>query len=249
MKGKGYFSLRGKGWTIGFLVIVITAGMGSGCRQFFTTSLAPWAARDPATLIPTVTAANVGDLAQQTADNPDLAAALLDSIAAAIPGASPEDAAALQAAALDVAANASGVTTALYGTLSTIDVNNIQNIDQNALLDTISATLAGLDTLQSVAATLADIIPYSVSGTSITLDADFVAAATPEDLVAAAIVLVAAEAQASENVQGYISTFNPSSPSDNAAIAVALVNAAVSSGGTGDLLDTFIDLFNLQSNP
>lgn len=245
MKGKGNFPLHGKGWTIGFLVIGITVGVASGCRQFFTTSLAPWAARDPATLIPTVTAANVGKLAQQTADNPDLAAALLDSIAQAIPGASPGDAAALQAAALGVAANASGVTTALYGTLSTIDINNLQNIDQSALLNTVSAALAGLDNLQSVAETLADIIPYSGG----TLDADFLAAATPEDLVAAAIVLIAAEAQASGNVQDYISNFDPNNTSGNAAIAVALVNAAASSGGTGDLLNTFIDLFNLQSNP
>ncbi|MCX7948903.1 MAG: hypothetical protein N2509_02180 [Treponemataceae bacterium] len=246
MKRQGDFFFYMRKWTVGFLVIGITVGVASGCRQFFTTSLAPWAARDPATLIPPVTTANVGALAQQTADNPEMAAALLDKIAAAIPGASPGDKAVLQAAALDVAANASGVTTALYGTLSTIDINNLQNIDQNALLDTISAALAGLDNLQSVAATLADIIPYSGSGTSITLDSAFVAAASPEDLVAAAIVLVAAEAQASGNIQNYVSTFNPSSPSGNAAIAVALVDAAASSGGTGDLLNTFIDLFNLQ---
>ncbi|MCA1950638.1 MAG: hypothetical protein LDL24_08695 [Treponema sp.] len=222
------------------LVLPLAISLGS-CRQFFTTSLAPWAARDPASLIPPVTASNIDDLLAQTANNPAQALALLDKIADAVATASAADAAVLQAAALQAASNASGVATSVLSNAGTL-LNTLQS--NGDIIPVISDAIAGLSNLAPSATALATILP---APNTPAFDA-FVAQASPEDLAMAAIVLLAAEAQASGGVENYINSFDPNgaSLSDNEALAVALAEDAAAayaaSGGTGPLADILAGL-------
>jgi len=230
----------------GFLRNVIIVGMLAfsvlSCRQFFTTSLAPWAARDPASLIPPVTTGNIDDLLEQSANNPDQSLALLDKIANVITTASAADAAVLQAASLTAASNASGVATAVLQNTGTL-LDTMQN--NGDIIPVISDAISGLSNLESTADLLATVLP-DPSDTA-AFDA-FVAQASPEDLAMAAIVLLASEAQAAGGVDTYISNFDPQSGSlsDTEALAVALASAAATSyadsGGTGPLADILAGL-------
>jgi hypothetical protein len=211
------------------------------CRQFFTTSLAPWAARDPASLIPPVTTANIQDLLEQSANSPDQSLALLDKIKDALATASAEDQAVLQAAALSAASNASGVATSILSNAGDL-LNAMESGQQSDIISVVSDAIAGLSNLASTATVLADILP--APGTP-AFD-DFVAQASPEDLAMAAIVLLAAEAQASGGVEHYITQFPPTSPNTTESLAVALAGAAAASyaasGGTGQLADILAGL-------
>jgi len=232
----------------GFLRNVIIVGMLAfsvlSCRQFFTTSLAPWAARDPASLIPPVTTSNIDDLLDQSANNPDQSLALLDTIADAVTTASAADAAVLQAAALTAASNASGVATAVLQNTGTL-LDTMQN--NGDIIPVISDAISDLSNLAPTADLLAAILPAPSTPSTPAFNA-FVAQASPEDLAMAAIVLLASEAQASGGVDTYISTFDPQSGflSDTEALAVALASAAATSyadsGGTGPLADILAGL-------
>ncbi|AEJ19298.1 hypothetical protein [Gracilinema caldarium] len=216
---------------IGFISLLF---LGS-CRQFFTTSLAPWAARDPSSLIPTVSSDNIKELLEKSANNPDQSLALLDKIADAVAAASAADAAVLQAAALEVASNASGVATAVLSNTGDL-LEALDNDDD--IIPIVSTAIAGLSNLGESAALLAQILPDPGTGA---FNA-FVAQATPEALAMAAIVLLAAEAQASGGVESYINSFDPNSPDPGTeTLAVALAEAAATayaaSGGTGPLAD------------
>ena len=219
-------------------MVVISA---ISCRQFFTTSLAPWAARDPASLIPPVTTGNIDDLLEQSANNPDQSLALLDKIANVITTASAADAAVLQAASLTAASNASGVATAVLQNTGTL-LDTMQN--NGDIIPVISDAISGLSNLESTADLLATVLP-DPSDTA-AFDA-FVAQASPEDLAMAAIVLLASEAQAAGGVDTYITSFDPNTPSPGAeTLAVALASAAAASyaasGGTGPLADILAGL-------
>lgn len=229
----------------GFLRNVIIVGMLAfsvlSCRQFFTTSLAPWAARDPASLIPPVTTGNIDDLLEQSANNPDQSLALLDTIADAVSTASAADAVVLQAAALTAASNASGVATAVLQNTGTL-LDTMQN--NGDIIPVISDAISGLSNLAPTADLLAAILP---APSTAAFDA-FVAQASPEDLAMAAIVLLASEAQASGGVETYISSFDPQSGSlsttETLAVALASATAAsyAASGGTGPLADILAGL-------
>lgn len=223
------------------LLFPFMLSLGS-CRQFFTTSLAPWAARNPASLIPPVTTTNIDELLTKFANNPDQSLALLDKIADALDTASATDAAVLQAAALQAASNASGVATSVFSNAGTM-LETLQG--SGDIIPVISDAIAGLSNLAPSATALTSILP-DPSDTD-AFDA-FVAQASPEDLAMAAIVLLAAEAQAdSGGVEDYITNFNPASPNPGAeALAVALAEAAATayaaSGGTGPLADILAGL-------
>ena len=192
----------------------------TSCTDFFSNSLAPWAARDKSRLIPTVTAGNVHQLVELAECDPDLSLELLKGISSAVNGASPEDAARLQAAALAAAQNAIGGAAAIIsGTGSLTSIENYADGKQ-AIIDAINC----MQNLQEVAALLLDILPKP--GTP-EFD-DFVNNASAADLALAAIIIIAAEAQkhGEENWEDYINSFNqPGSsqnPSEDLALALAL---------------------------
>ena len=226
-------------WIACFSALGVALVVGS-CRQFFTTSLAPWAARDPASLIPLVSTANIDELLEQSANNPDQSLALLDSINDALATASDADKAVLQAAALTAASNASGLATSVLS-----NAGALLNAQESGgdIIPVISDAIEGLANLADTATLLADILPDPSSQSF----HDFVAQASPEDLAMAAIVLLAAEAQTVGGVENYIESFNPGSPSKDAeTLAVALAEAAATayatSGGTGPLADILAGL-------
>lgn len=246
MDKKGLIGLAKGLMLSGFLVL----SLGS-CEQLFTTSLAPWAARDPASLIPTVTADNVTDLIDQSANNPDQSMALLDAIADAMADASASEAAVLQAAALEAGSNSSGVATAIISNAGN-SLDTLDTLESDEIISLISDAIADLSNLTGTATDLVSILP-DPSDTA-AFDA-FVAQATPEDLAMAAIVLLAAEAQADTGgVETYITDFDPEdlSLSPSEALAVALAEAAAdsyaASGGTGQLVD-ILEGLHLTTNP
>ena len=213
------------------------------CRQFFTSSLAPWAKRDPALLIPEPTAANIQDLLALSANNPDQSLALLDKINDALATASAADQAVLQAAALSAASNASGVATSVLSNAGAL-LDAMEGGQPDDIIAVVSDAIAGLSNLESTAVILADILPDPNDTDAFNA---FVAQASPEDLAMAAIVLLAAEAQASGGVESFIDGFDPSSPDPGPQeLAVALAEAAAAayaaSGGTGQLADILASL-------
>ena len=214
------------------------------CRQFFTTSLAPWAARDPASLIPPVTTANIQDLLEQSANSPDQSLALLDKIKDALATASAEDQAVLQAAALSAASNASGVATSILSNAGDL-LNAMESGQPDAIITVVSDAIAGLSNLASTATLLTGMLPDPNDTAAFNA---FVDQATPDDLAMAAIVLLASEAQASGGVENYITSFDSGSPTLNTteSLAVALAGAAAASyaasGGTGQLADILAGL-------
>lgn len=205
------------------------------CTQFFTTSLAPWAARDPSDLIPAVKASNVADLVAMAAGDPAMSLEVLKGIESAVAKASEADKPALQAAALEAAANASGVGPAILNTAGDV-VSSLDGEDPDAVKSVIVGAVAGLGQLAQTSASLTALLPDPADTAA--FDA-FVAAASPDDLASAAVVLLAAEAKASGDVSGYLDTFDPAAPASPAGeLAVALATAAAENyTGTGPLAD------------
>lgn len=204
------------------------------CTQLFTTSLAPWAARNPSDLIPEVKASNVADLVATAAGDPAMSLEVLKGIESAVAKASAADKPVLQAAALGAAANASGVGPAILNTAGDV-VQSLDGENPDAVKNVIVSAVEGLGQLAQTSASLTALLPDP--GTA-AFDA-FVAAASPDELASAAVVLLAAEAKASGNVSGYLDTFDPSAPASPAAgLAVALATAAADNyTGTGPLAD------------
>ncbi|WP_304221660.1 hypothetical protein, partial [Gracilinema caldarium] len=122
------------------------------------------------------------------------------------------------------------------------------------IIPVISDAIAGLSNLAPSATALTTILP---DPSDIEAFDAFVSQASPEELAMAAVVLLAAEAQASGSVADYISYFDPSNPASDPAseaetLAVALAEAAATayatSGGTGPLADILAGL-NLTTTP
>jgi hypothetical protein len=90
-----------------------------GACEVFTSSWAPWAARDLDAILPEVNGGNARDMVDQFADDPDKSLQILKKIAAAINKTSNEaEQAKLRAAALDAAVNASGIMDAFLGSMT-----------------------------------------------------------------------------------------------------------------------------------
>ena len=168
------------------------------CTDFFSSSLARWAARDPDKLIPPVTAGNVDDLIAKTENNPDLSLAVLKKINDAAKGASPGDKAKLQNAALEAAVNAAGLGQAVLGTASSLTNIDLSNLDQAAtdakgiVLQAVGA-LSNLDaTSQALIATLPDPGVYDSATRSYSDDFNnWAQNASADNLAMAAVVLIA----------------------------------------------------------
>jgi hypothetical protein len=222
----GRFSLLKK------LLLSCFALLFFSCTDFFTTSLASWARRDPASLIPPVTTGNVQELIELTENNPDMALALLKKINDA--GANPD----LQAAALQVAANASGLGTAILQ-----HTDDIGSIDETNAKGIVVDALNSLSNVAETGTVLGDILP---SPDTQAWD-DFVAVSSAEDLAMAAAVLLAAEAKtAPGGASGYIDDFDPDVPgTPMEKLAVSLATAAKDKPSTGGFLEDLLSGLNL----
>jgi hypothetical protein len=229
-------------WIFGLLLIFLLAAAIS-CSQFFSTSLAPWAARDPASLIPPVTTGNVGELITMSENDPDMSLEVLKRIKDAAKNADPDKASDLQAAALKAAANASGIGSALLQ-----QAGNISELMNNAgnPQDLIVNTLNSMNNLNSAGDNLVEILP--APGTP-EFDA-FVAKASADDLAIAAAVLLAAEAKSAVNSEDYINSFDGTGTGPQVELAIELAKAADAKGTelSGALKD-ILDGLNLIGNP
>jgi hypothetical protein len=203
-----------------FIISAAAAGVFS-CTDFFSTSLASWAARDPNSLIPPVTTGNVNDLVTGAENNPDLSLAVLKKIGDAVHGADADTASSLQAAALKAASNASGLGPALMNKMGQIS-ELMENVDMAQ--DMVIDALNDMPNLEKTGAALAEVLPER--GTP-AFDA-FVEKSSPDDLATAAAILLASEAKGEADNDDYIKNFDPSDPdiSDSALLAVELAKAA-----------------------
>jgi hypothetical protein len=201
------------------------------CGDFFTTSLATWAQRDTASLFPPVTKGNVAELTELAENDPDWSLALLKDIAKTAD--SPE----LQAAALRVAANASGLGAAILQ-----HADDIANIDEDNAKGIVIDALNGLSNAVETGAVLESVLPPP--GTA-AWD-DFVAASGAEDLAMAAVVLLAGKAKNSGDPENYIDTFpDPPAPGSTEALAKELADAARAGYGGGGFLEDILSGLHL----
>ncbi|GHV94773.1 hypothetical protein AGMMS50293_10930 [Spirochaetia bacterium] len=209
-------------WIFGFVPMFLLATAIS-CSQFFSTSLAPWAARDPASLIPPVTTGNVNELIEMAENDPDMSLEVLKRIKDAAQNADSDKAGDLQAAALKAAANASGIGSALLQ-----QAGNISELMDNAdnAIDLIVDVLNSMNNLNAAGDNLVEILP--TPGTS-EFDA-FVAKSSADDLAIAAAVLLAAEAKSVSDSKDYLDSFDGSGTGPQVELAIALAKAADTKG-------------------
>jgi hypothetical protein len=208
------------------LLVLFSLLLAAACSNVFSTSLAPWAARDPADLIRDVDTGNVWDYVELTEDDPDLSLELLKHIRNAAAGASPSNQGKLQAAGLTAAANASELGSAILQNLheiSDLDTDGIQDLVNNALND------AG--NLIAAAAVLEDLL-----GTDPVSNSVFVDASGAGDLAMAAVILLAAEAKQS-GLSNFIDTYTPNSTSLIYKLAAAAYGKPDVSGSIKDVID------------
>jgi len=214
-----------------FLLIFVFLG---SCTEFFSTSWAPWAARDPSRLIPPVTLDNVYELIALAENDPDLSLELLLGIGEAVDNASGQDKTDLQVAAVEAAVNAAGMGQTLLG--SGGEISNLDDRDsaKEAAIDAIEK----MPNLEETSAALFDILPPKEGPE---FDA-FVNTASAEDIALAAILLLSGEAKKSEDdVDHFIDTFDENT-SEETALALALTGSLA---GREDELPT--SLFNILS--
>ena len=202
--------------------------MFTSCTDFFSNSMAPWAARDPDRLVPAVTTGNLDELMALTENSPDMSLALLKRLEKAASGASGESRQQFQEAALEVSVNAAGLGQAILGAasdLSAIDSANAQDL----FIDAIDS----MKNLDASAELLFDII-----------DDDFeMDAADPDNLAMAAVILLAGEAKKSPDTSDYI-TFFPPSPS-TPEVNRALQMADVAKDGVSETFKEILTALNL----
>lgn len=189
-------------------------------------------------MVPSVSASNVNELIDQSANDPALALEVLKGIQSAASGASGQDLLTLQVASVSAASNASGLGTAILQNAGNI-VDSLSGSNSTAVIDLVSNAVSGLTQLAPSGSALVAILPSPSNTTA--FDA-FVAQAAPEDLAMAAVTILAAQAQATGNVTTYINTFPPSptsgTPEDLAAQLAASAKAKYAAeGGTGPLAD------------
>ncbi len=220
-------------------LIVLLALLPLSCRQFFSTSLASWAARDSSALVPDITTDNIDELLALSASDPEMALAVLEGIEDALVGASAAVQAELQAAALVAASSASGVGPAILENAGSV-LDTLSGGDDAVIINTVSDAIGGLDQLADTSAALLAILPDPT--TEPAAFAAFVAEASAEDLAMAAVVLLAAEAQAAADVGTYIDSYTPVPGTLAVELAEAAAAAYAAEGGTGPLADILASL-------
>jgi hypothetical protein len=220
---------------IPFGTFVCFAALLFSCSDFFTTSLAGWARRDPSSLVPTVTSGNVAELAELAENDPDQSLALLKGI-----DASAADDPELQAAALQVAANASGLGAAILQ-----HVDDIGNITEENAKGYVIDALNSLSNVVEAGGVLENILPDPTNADTTAWDA-FVAVSSAEDLAMAAVVLLAGKARDSGDPENYIDTF-PASPQPGSTedIAKQLAEAARLKPSSDGFLEDILGGLNL----
>jgi hypothetical protein len=209
----------------GLLFLFLTL-FAAGCSDVFSTSLAPWAARDPADLIPHVNAGNVRELVELTEDDPGLSLELLKGIRSAAAGASASDKAKLQAAGLVAAANASELGGAILQNL-----HGVSDLDADGIQDLINSALSDAGNLLATADVLKELL-----GADPTTNPAFVDAASAGDLAMAAAILLAAEAKES-GVSNFIDTYVPDPTTLVYKLAMAANGKPDVSGSIKDIID------------
>ncbi|MHC6204110.1 hypothetical protein ACYULU_13075 [Breznakiellaceae bacterium SP9] len=213
----------------------------ASCTDFFSHSLAPWAARDPSSLIPSVTVSNVDELIRKAENNPDLSLAVLKKIQSAADSASDGERSVLQAAALQAAVNAASLGPQLMKNAGNIsELTNDSAKAQGAAIELLTKSLGAMGNLSEAGALLEAILPDPNDTTA--FDA-FVAAASADDLAMGAAVLLGAAAKKQGDPGAYLAAFDSSggSPSPSETLAVKLAAAAKdkndAEGGGGLLAD------------
>ena len=207
------------------------------CTDFFSTSWASWAARNPSGLIPTVTLDNLNELIEISENDPDLSLELLTGIAEALNGASDEEKEELQAAAVEVAINAVGLGQTIISAAGAIA--NIKTAEDAKIvaIDVINR----MPNLEETSSVLFDILN----------DADafqtFINNASLEDIAMTAILIFAGEAKNSGDVEYFVAHFNPNpDPADEPelALAVDLAKYIVGSGRESELPDSLQNILD-----
>jgi hypothetical protein len=217
-----------------FFVFWAASALVLSCTGFFSTSLASWAQRDPAALLPAVTAGNVNDLIKKAANDPALSLELLKKIKGAVNSTAGGEKALLQAAALNAAANAAAPVKAVQKY-----IDGDTEINGSNAAELFNKIAGELKNRAETAETLKGILPATAVPGNPEFDA-FVEAADPYYLAMAALVLFADDAVRSGDSAGYIAAY--ASPGGASPLAEALAKAALDKDGdklgiAGDLLE------------
>ncbi|MDR0586847.1 MAG: hypothetical protein LBG26_06375, partial [Treponema sp.] len=172
------------------------------------------------------------ELIELTENDPDQSLALLKGIDKAADN--PE----LQAAALQVAANASGLGAAILQ-----HADDIGNINETNAKGIVVAALNDLSNVTEAGAVLENILPDPSDPVKW---GDFIAAASAEDLAMAAVVLLAGKAKESGDPGVYIDSFPVSPlPGSTEDLAKELAEAARAKPATGGFLEEILAGLNL----
>lgn len=196
-------------------IIFLMAALLFSCTDFFSTSWASWASRDPSKLIPSVTVDNVHELIEMTENDPDMALEVLIKTGEAADKASGDDKAELQAAAVEAAVNAVGLGQTIINSVG--ELASIETVEdaKNAVLDAIN----GMPNLEEASSALYDLLPKDP--TSEEFD-NFVNTASAEEIALAAILLLTGEAKKAGDSEDYVDNFNSgSSPEAKLALDLA----------------------------
>jgi len=213
------------------LAIFMISALFTACTAFFSSTLAPWAARDPKKLIPKVTVDNVAELIAMAENDPDMSLALLEKIKSAIEGASGEDKLILQGAALEAAVNAAGLGQAVLGAagkFTSLDGDSSEEDAKKMVLDALN----GMKNLEDAGAILFDILPKPQDPDF----EDFTNKASADDLAMAAMVILAGEVKknGADDIEDYVECFKDS-PNEAEELAMAMALAAALEGREDEL--------------
>jgi hypothetical protein len=228
-------------WKIVPVLALLTALSSiTSCKDFFSTSLFPGAARDPGDLVPPVTTANVNELVKLGENDPDLALAVLQGINDALQDVSGDEASRLQAAAVTAAASAAAIGPSLLNNAGKIP----ESINQDKVIEFVKNSLESMSNLPAASGILLAIIP-DPKGDKKAFDS-FISAAKPGDLAMASVTLIAAEAKKQGgNIKDYIQSLDQSkSLSAPESLALKCAEEAVKKMGYGESPSAIRDILN-----
>jgi len=217
------FKVRQKQYFFLFSLVVTVSAFFFSCTNFFSTSWAPWAARDPDKLVPAITADNVDELVSMAENNPDLSLAVLKKINDASKKAKGSDVNKLQGAAIDAAVNASGLAQAVLNAAGEL-INVTEGDDAK---DIILKALDDMKNLEDASSFLKEILLPDPLNTD-DFDA-FLTGANADDLALAAALLIAGEAKSSGDPEEYVNeSFNSLSPvTENEKLAMKMIDEII----------------------
>ena len=187
MKGKKILHAR-----IQKAIIILLSGLFLfSCTDFFSTSLFPWAARDPGSFIPEVTLDNLEELKQLFEDDPEASLALLKKIrdAAKAQGLSEDEINQLLAGALGTAVNSAGLGQAVLGAVGSM--SNFGDMSDEEVREALFGSIANLSNLEETSSILSDMLPEPGTPPAFSQEfRDFTDSASADDLAMAAVVLL-----------------------------------------------------------